>query len=141
MTEAIEEVQETSKQATPDRTTDFPTLMQQLDAGVIANVLGLALSNVALAVANSNKKGTITLKLDIKPNSTTDNSIVDVISSIKVTEPKVNHGSKVEDFQYGSVAFVGYGGKLSYDRPKLDVNHQRQLEIPAGINQLKVGTY
>ncbi len=119
-----------------DRITDFPALMQQLDAGVIANVLGLALSNVARAVANSNKQGDITLKLVIKPNSTTDNTIVDVISNIKVKEPKPNHGSKIEDFQYGSVAFVGFGGKLSYDRPKLDVNHQMQL-APAGVTNLK----
>ena len=121
-----------------DRVTNFPQLMQQLDAGVISNVVGLALSNVALAVSQSNRKGEITLKLTIKPNSTTDNSIVDVISDIKVKEPKPHHGFKIEDFQYGSVAFVGFGGKLSYDRPKLDVNHQLQMDMPAGITSLHV---
>ncbi|MEZ9681943.1 hypothetical protein AB4306_18500 [Vibrio splendidus] len=128
-----------NKQDVDSRITDFPELMQQLDAGVISTVLGLALSNVARAVANSNKQGAVTLKLTVKPNSTTDNSIVDVISDIKVLEPKPNHGAKVEDFRYGSVAFVGYGGKLSYDRPKLDVNHQRQLDIHAGITSLSIG--
>ncbi len=135
MTETVE----AKKNPTEDRLTDFPQLMQQLDAGVISNVLGLALSNVARAVANANKQGSVTLKLTVKPNSTTDNSIVDVISDIKVLEPKPNHGSKSEDFRYGSVAFVGFGGKLSYDRPKLDVNHQRQLDIAAGVTSLSVG--
>lgn len=130
---------EAKKDPVNDRLTDFPQLMQQLDAGVISNVLGLALSNVARAVANSNKQGSVTLKLTVKPNSTTDNSIVDVISDIKVLEPKPNHGSKVEDFRYGSVAFVGFGGKLSYDRPKLDVNHQRALDLPDGIAHLSIG--
>ncbi|HGF4934560.1 TPA: hypothetical protein ACF5BZ_001944 [Vibrio parahaemolyticus] len=122
-----------------ERVTNFPEFIERVEAGSIANVLGLATSNVALAVSNSGKAGEIILKLKLSPASKTDPSIMNVTTAITVKEPKVNYGSKVEDFKYETVAFAGFGGKLSYDRPAVGVHNQ--LEIPAGINKLSVGKY
>ncbi|HIF6165101.1 TPA: hypothetical protein ACX3IR_000718 [Vibrio parahaemolyticus] len=119
-----------------ERVTNFPEFIERVEAGVIANVLGLAVSNVALAVSNSGKAGEVTLKLKLSPASKTDPSIINVVTGITVKEPKVNYGSKSEDFKYETVAFSGYGGKLSYDRPKIDV--QNQFQLPDGINQLNI---
>ncbi|PCE67574.1 MULTISPECIES: hypothetical protein [Salinivibrio] len=107
-----------------ERITNFPKLMQDIDGGVVSNVLGLALSNVGRAVAASNKQGEITVKIKLKPGGSSDNSFLDLIAGITVNEPKMNFGQKKEDFQYRSIAYVGKGGKLTYDRPKEDVNGQ-----------------
>ena len=111
-----------------ERTTNFPRLLQELDGGVIANVLGLAASNVARAVSYANKKGEINIKLIMKPMGT-NNEMVEITSNMNFTEPKSGFGCKKEDFQYASIAYVGPGGKLTYDKPKEDVNSQLQLAI------------
>jgi hypothetical protein len=110
-----------------DRTTNFPKLLQELDGGVIANVVGLAASNVARAVSYSDKQGNIKLDLKLKPMGT-NNEMVEITCNITVKEPKPGHGTKSEDFQYTSIAFVGKGGKLTYDRPKEDVRGQTIIE-------------
>lgn len=110
-----------------ERTTNFPKLMQELDGGVIANVLGLALSNVARAVSYSDKQGQVKLDVKLKPMGT-NNEMAELVCSISVKEPKSSYGTKSEDFQYSSVAFIGKGGKLTYDRPKEDVQGQLNIE-------------
>lgn len=124
--------QERGNLSVEDRATNFPKLMQDLDGGVIANVLGLALSNVARAVSYSDKQGEVKMNLKLKPMGT-NNEMAEIICNIAVKEPKSNYGTKSEDFQYSSVAFIGKGGKLTYDRPKEDV--RGQLVIPE--NQLR----
>lgn len=110
-----------------DRTTNFPKLIQELDGGVIANVIGLAASNVARAVSYADKQGNIKMDLKLKPMGT-NNEMVEITCNITVKEPKSGHGSKSEDFQYTSIAFVGKGGKLTYDRPKEDIHGQAIIE-------------
>ncbi|HAV1412768.1 hypothetical protein P3521_03580 [Vibrio parahaemolyticus] len=110
------------------RDTDFPKLVSELDGGVIANVVGLAMSNVARAVCAADKIGEVTLKFKLKTfGSNAD--MVSITTQMNVNEPKVNYGSKKEDFKYESVAHVGWGGKLTYDKPKEDVNGQKQLGL------------
>ncbi|NAW60533.1 hypothetical protein CAG58_00930 [Vibrio sp. V31_P5A7T61] len=106
-----------------DRTTNFPKLMQELDGGVISNVVGLALSNVARAVSYSDKQGNVKIDLKLKPMGT-NNEMVEITVNMSVKEPKTGFGTKNEDFQYTSIAFVGKGGKLTYDRPKEDIRGQ-----------------
>lgn len=124
---------------TYDRKTDFPALLSEIEAGTISNVLGLAMSNVALAVANSGKQGEISLKIKLKPASQTDPSILNTVVSMAISEPKPNYGAKKEDFKYDTVAYCGKGGKVTYERPKEDVRHQLSM-IPEGVNRLKVGS-
>ncbi|NMU82070.1 hypothetical protein HKB16_04175, partial [Vibrio parahaemolyticus] len=88
-----------------ERVTNFPEFIERVEAGSIANVLGLATSNVALAVSNSGQAREIILKLKLSQASKTDPSIMNVTTAITVKEPKVNYGSKVEDFKYETVAF------------------------------------
>lgn len=110
-----------------DRTTNFPKLMQQLDGGVISNVVGLALSNVARAVSYSDKQGNVKMDLKLKPMGT-NNEMVEITVNMSVKEPKTGFGTKSEDFQYTSIAYVGKGGKLTYDRPKEDIHGQAAIE-------------
>jgi hypothetical protein len=110
-----------------DRTTNFPRLLQELDGGVIANVIGLAASNVARAVSYADKQGNIKMDLKLKPMGT-NNEMVEITASISVKEPKAGFGTKSEDFQYTSIAYVGKGGKLTYDRPKEDIHGQAIIE-------------
>lgn len=110
-----------------DRTTNFPMLMQQLDGGVISNVIGLALSNVARAVSYSSKQGSVKLDLKLKAMGT-NNEMVEITANMSVKEPKAGFGTKSEDFQYTSIAYVGKAGKLTYDRPKEDIHGQTVIE-------------
>lgn len=135
MTEEIKEAG--NLQPTYDRSTDFPQLIADIEGGVIANVLGLGFSNVALAVANSGKSGEITLKVKLKPASKTDPSILNVDASIAINEPKPNYGSKKEDFKYETVAYAAKGGRVTYERPDEDVRHQLNI-LPQGVNALHV---
>ncbi|HDY7988907.1 TPA: hypothetical protein ACGUTS_003915 [Vibrio vulnificus] len=119
--------QEAGNLSLEDRTTNFPKLMQQLDGGVISNVVGLALSNVARAVSYSDKQGNVKIDLKFKPMGT-NNEMVEITVNMSVKEPKTGFGTKAEDFQYTSIAYVGKGGKLTYDRPKEDIRGQLVIE-------------
>ncbi|EKO3938737.1 hypothetical protein F7U67_001258 [Vibrio metschnikovii] len=119
--------QEAGNLSLEDRTTNFPKLMQDLDGGVISNVVGLALSNVARAVSYSDKQGNVKMDLKLKPMGT-NNEMVEITVNMSVKEPKTGFGTKSEDFQYTSIAYVGKGGKLTYDRPKEDIRGQLIIE-------------
>ncbi|MEZ9372132.1 hypothetical protein AB4235_05560 [Vibrio cyclitrophicus] len=122
-----------------DRKTDFPGLLSDIEAGTISNVLGLAMSNVALAVANSGKAGSISLGIKLKPASQTDPSILNTVVSLAISEPKPNYGAKKEDFKFDTVAYCGKGGKVTYDRPPEDVRQQLNM-LPEGVGRLSVGS-
>ncbi|MGI2978196.1 hypothetical protein ACRTDN_00400 [Vibrio alginolyticus] len=119
--------QEAGNLSLEDRTTNFPKLMQELDGGVVSNVVGLALSNVARAVSYSDKQGNVKMDLKLKPMGT-NNEMVEITVNMSVKEPKARFGTKSEDFQYTSIAYVGKGGKLTYDRPKEDIHGQAVIE-------------
>jgi hypothetical protein len=118
--------QEKGNLSVEERTTNFPKLMQELDGGVISNVLGLALSNVARAVSYSDKVGNVKIDMKLKPMGT-NNEMAEITFNISVKEPKASFGTKSEDFQYSSIAFVGKAGKLTYDRPKEDIKGQLNI--------------
>ncbi|WP_136484665.1 hypothetical protein [Vibrio sp. H11] len=119
--------QEAGNLSLEDRTTNFPKLMQELDGGVISNVVGLAMSNVARAVSYADKQGNVKMDLKLKPMGT-NNEMVEITVNMSVKEPKTGFGTKSEDFQYTSIAYVGKGGKLTYDRPKEDIYGQTAIE-------------
>ncbi|MCE0495743.1 hypothetical protein [Vibrio salinus] len=117
--------QEKGNLSIEETNTNFPKLMQDLDAGVIANVVGLALTNVARAVSHNDKPGEVKLNMKLKPMGT-NNEMAEIACSISVKEPKAN-GNKSEDFKYTSLAFIGKNGKLTYDRPMEDIKGQLNL--------------
>jgi len=119
--------QEAGNLSLEERSTNFPKLLQELDGGVIANVAGLALSNVARAVSYSDKQGSVKLDLKLKPMGT-NNEMVEITVNMSVKEPKTGYGAKSEDFQYVSISYVGKNGKLTYDRPKEDIHGQALLD-------------
>lgn len=86
----INEAKVTGEGAAPkapqmERVTNFPEFIERVDAGETI------------------------LKLKLSPASKTDPSIMNVTTAITVKEPKVNYGSKVENFKYETVAFAGFG--------------------------------
>ncbi|MBN8156937.1 hypothetical protein J0J30_23340, partial [Vibrio vulnificus] len=83
--------------------------------------------NVARAVSYSDKQGNVKIDLKLKPMGT-NNEMVEITVNMSVKEPKTGFGTKAEDFQYTSIAYVGKGGKLTYDRPKEDIRGQLVIE-------------
>lgn len=117
--------------------TNYPKLMMELDAGLTSNVIGQMLSDVAFAVANTNRKGEVTIKMKLEPGNSADNSYLNINTELKVKEPKMDKGFKVEDTYHGSLVFVGKRGKLTYDRPKEDVNGQINMEDDGKLKEVR----
>lgn len=117
--------------------TNYPKLMMELDAGLTANVIGQMLSDVAFAVANTNRKGEVTIKMKLEPGNSADNSYLNINTELKVKEPKMDKGFKIEDTYHGSLVFVGKRGKLTYDRPKEDVNGQINMEDDGKLKEVR----
>ncbi|MGL6026390.1 MAG: hypothetical protein ACRC0U_04710 [Vibrio sp.] len=128
--------QEAGNLSLENRTTNFPKLFQELDGGVISNVVGLALSNVARAVSYSDKQGGVKMDLKLKPMGT-NNEMVEITVNMSVKEPKTGFGTKSEDFQYTSIAYVGKGGKLTYDRPKEDIRGQVSIVEQGQLREVR----
>lgn len=110
--------------------------MQELDGGVISNVVGLALSNVSRAVSYSDKVGNVKIDMKLKPMGT-NNEMVEITFNMSVKEPKTGFGNKSEDFQYQSVAYIGKGGKLTYDRPKEDIRGQMVIQEEGKLREVR----
>ncbi|MDV2299644.1 MAG: hypothetical protein ACRCVV_18900 [Shewanella sp.] len=128
--------QEAGNLSLEDRSTNFPKLMQELDGGVISSVVGLALSNVARAVSYSDKVGSVKMDMKFKPMGT-NNEMVEITFNMSVKEPKTGFGNKSEDFQYQSVAYIGKGGKLTYDRPKEDIRGQLVMQDEGKLREVR----
>ncbi|CAH9016195.1 conserved hypothetical protein [Vibrio phage 137E35-1] len=120
-----------------DNKTDFPLLLEQFNGGVLANLLGVSLSNIGRAVAHTNRAGEVTIKLKLKPGSSTDNSFINLNTIVTVKEPKMERGDIKEDIYQDGIVFVGGKGQLTYDRPKEDVNGQKDLLASGGVSTLK----
>lgn len=120
-----------------DTKTDFPLLLEQFNGGVLANLLGVSLSDIGRAVVNTNRAGEITIKMKLKPGSSTDNSFVNLNTIVTVKEPKMERGDIKEDIYQDGIVFVGRKGQLTYDRPKEDHNGQKDLLAEEGTVTLK----
>lgn len=108
---------------------NYPKLMQEFNGGVTGDIIGAMSTDVALAVARSNRKGEITIKLTLKPGNSGDNEFLNADFMIKKNEPKLDKGSKIEDVYQGSIIFVGKNGKCTVDRQKEAHTGQQQLAI------------
>lgn len=67
----------------------------------------------------------------------TNNEMVEITANMSVKEPKAGFGTKNEDFQYTSIAFVGKGGKLTYDRPKEDIRGQLIIDDSKQLREVR----
>ncbi|AUR90887.1 hypothetical protein NVP1151O_46 [Vibrio phage 1.151.O._10N.222.46.B1] len=120
-----------------DNRTDLPQLLEQFNGGVLANLLGVSLSEVGRAVAATGRGGEINIKLKLKPGASSDNTFLNFNTIVTVKEPKMERGDIKEDIYQDGIVFVGKKGQLTYDRPKEDVNGQKDLLASGGVSTLK----
>ena len=112
-----------------DTSTNFPNLMRDFNGGVTGNIIGRALSDIALAAAKTNRKGSLTITIDLKPGNSEDKEFLNTDMTLKVKQPKTERGYIQEDIYQGSIVFVGKGGKCTIDRQKESHTGQQQLSI------------
>lgn len=90
--------------------TDVQQFIVDLDGGVFAEKLGLALSQVAAGVVDTEKEGTVQVEMKIKPAG---GHQVQVEHKLKFKEP-TQRGSKSRDDMTKTPMHVGGGGVLSF---------------------------
>ncbi|BDX19662.1 hypothetical protein LO767_18615 [Halopseudomonas aestusnigri] len=95
--------------------TDPGEFIASLNAGVLANQMGMALSHVAAGVVEHGKKGKVTLTLELSQIG--DSHQVKVAHKLDFTEP-TKRGSKREDTATETPFFVTANGlQLFADNP------------------------
>jgi hypothetical protein len=108
--------------------TDVESFVTDLEGGLAAQQLSVALSETAAAVVDHNKKGSVTLKLDFELIKGTRQVRVEH----KVTfERPTSTGKAGETASGASVLHVSKGGRLTLAQP--DMYHEeerRQTRIP-----------
>ncbi|MBW5823326.1 hypothetical protein [Yersinia enterocolitica] len=89
--------------------TDVTTFINDLDGGVFANKVGTVLSEVALGVNDTNKKGKIIIEMEV---SSLDENRVTVSHKLKFTRPTMR-GNRSEEDTTTTPMYVNKGGELS----------------------------
>ncbi len=84
--------------------------LQELDAGIFVNKVTEALKKVALGVVNHNKKGIVTIQLDLDRIGETEQ--VQIKHTVKYSQP-TKRGKLVEDNATTTPMHVGRFGDLS----------------------------
>ncbi len=84
--------------------------LQELDAGIFVNKITEALKKVALGVVNHNKKGQVTITLDLERIAETEQ--VQIKHTIKYVQP-TKRGKLVEDNATSTPMYVSRFGDLS----------------------------
>lgn len=90
--------------------TDATELLKDLDAGIFAERLSAALSDTALGVVTTGKKGKVTITLDLARIG--DSSQVQCTHMIKYARPTTK-GKAMEEATTSTPLHVGTGGVLS----------------------------
>lgn len=90
--------------------TDAPQFVADLDAGVFAEKLGRALSDVAAGVIDNSKAGKVTITLDIKRIG--ESHQVAIAHKLAYTKP-TRRGKSSEEDTTETPMHVGRGGSLS----------------------------
>lgn len=86
------------------------TLLDDLDAGVFAQRISRALSDVALGVSNTGKKGEVSLSFKLERIG--DSNQVKCVHTVKYSKP-TDKGKVTEDHATITPLHVGVGGKLT----------------------------
>ena len=94
----------------PIRRTDFVEILPELDGGVFAQQVGVALSEVAQGVVMTGRKGTVSLTFSIKQIAESRSVQIDHAIAYKEPTPK---GSRTEDRVTSTPMHVGANGRLT----------------------------
>lgn len=94
----------------PDRSTNVADMLGELDAGVFEQKLGRALSEVAMGVVTTGKKGKVVVTLDMAQIANSNQ--VNLTHSLKYVKPTGN-GRVTEENATATPMHVGTGGKLT----------------------------
>ncbi|SDF69022.1 hypothetical protein SAMN05216571_101228 [Onishia taeanensis] len=107
-------------------TTQFADLLPDMDAGVFAEKIGRALSDVAAGVVQTGKAGKVNITLDLKQIA--DSRQVDVAHKLSYVQPTAK-GKRSEENTTKTPLYVGRGGKLSLfpeNQGKFEFDSQEQ---------------
>jgi len=104
--------------------TQFNDVLPELDAGVFAQKIDRALSDVALGVVTTGKVGKVVITLDMKQIANSHQ--VNLSHSLKYVKPTGN-GKVTEDNTVATPMYVGPGGKLTL----FPDNQEKLFEAPA----------
>lgn len=107
------------------RTTDFATLLPDLNGGVLEQQISKALSDIAANVVTHGKKGRLTLTFDLKQVG--DSHQVTMTHALKAAIP-TRRGKITEEVETDTALHVGAGGALSLF-PAGPVMGQAQLDL------------
>lgn len=110
-----------------DSKTNVEDFLGELNAGILVNQLGLILSEAALATVlhgKGNKKGKVNLELSFSQIGENDQVVVAAKLSKSVPTQR---GKKSEENVTDTPMFVGKGGVLTIDAPKVDDSGQFNL--------------
>lgn len=116
-------------QSKPDTTaaaTDVSEFISDLDGGQFERLLSVALSQVAAAVVDREKKGEVVLKLKFDPIKGTHQ--INIEHELKFTKP-TSSGKAFEQATRNTVLHVGRYGALSLAQPSLLEKQSKQGEI------------
>lgn len=94
----------------PDRSTNVSDMFGELDAGVFEQKLARSLSEVALGVVTTGKKGKVVVTFDMAQIA--NSSQVNLQHSLKYIKPTGN-GKVTEENTTATPLHVGVGGKLT----------------------------
>jgi hypothetical protein len=111
-----------------DSKTNVNDFLGELNAGILISQLGLTLSEAALATVlhgKGNKKGKVTLELSFSQIGENDQVVVSTKLSKSVPTQR---GKKSEENVTDTPMFVGKGGVLTIDAPKIDDSGQFNLQ-------------
>lgn len=121
-----------------DRRTNVATFIGECNAGALMEKLSLVLSEAALAQINhgqGGKKAKVSLEFTLQQVG--ENEQVIVSHKLATTLP-TKRGKKSEEDITETPFFVGWGGQLTIDQPKVDDNDQFGLDHQEdGIRRVK----
>lgn len=107
--------------------TDVAEFVTDLEGGYFAQQLSVALSEVAAAVVDHDKKGSVTVKLDVELIKGTHQ--VRIAHTVNFKKP-TRTGEAGEKAGGATVLHVSKGGRLSLAQPDMLENAARQDRIP-----------
>ena len=93
--------------------------LQEFDAGIFVNKVHEALKKVALGVVNHNKKGTVTIQIDLERIGETEQ--VQIIHTVKYSQP-TKRGKITEDNATSTPMHINRFGDLT-------ISAQRQNDL------------
>ncbi|EKQ3556034.1 hypothetical protein P4464_000508 [Salmonella enterica] len=109
--------------------TDVTTFINDLDGGVFVNKVGAVLSEVALGVSSTNKKGKVIIEMEL---SSLDENRISIAHKLKFSRPTMR-GSKSEEDTTNTPMYVNKGGELTLFQKNqgqlFDINGQTDGKI------------